>query len=179
MPRRFGDSNATAAYGQRQRLLPQRVELGRPPWEVPEEPVLPDSEAARDERRLDGARPGEHGHLDSCAERGLDETTAGVVDARQTCVGDERERLAGPEARQEVARLARLVVAVDADEAACANPVPIEQHLRAARVLAEHEVGVAERVEHTMRHVREVSDRRRADEERHRLAQPVKRLEAD
>ena len=114
--RRLGDSNATAAYGHRRESSQSVSSSAAAPREVAEKPVLPDPEAARDERRLDRARPGEHGHVDPRRERRLDEAAARVVDARQPRVGDEGKRLARLQPRQQLARLARLVVTVDADE---------------------------------------------------------------
>ena len=60
-----------------------------------------------------------------------------------------------------------LVVPMDADEALRTDLVPIEKDLRAAGVLAQHGVRVAEGVEHAERDVPEVPDRRRADDQRH------------
>ena len=43
----------------------------------------------------------------------------------------------------------------------------LEQHTRVARVFTEDDVRVAQLGEHSKRHVVEISDRRRADGERH------------
>ena len=45
--------------------------------------------------------------------------------------------------------------------------MPVEQDPRAARVLAEDEVGLPQLAQHAQRDVLEVADRRRADRERH------------
>ena len=45
--------------------------------------------------------------------------------------------------------------------------MPLEQPARVPRVLREHDVGLAQLVEHAQRDVVEVADRRRADRERH------------
>jgi hypothetical protein len=45
--------------------------------------------------------------------------------------------------------------------------VALEQPSRAARVLREHDVGVAELTQDAQSHILEVADRRRADGERH------------
>ena len=57
-----------------------------------------------------------------------------------------------------------LVVLVVGDERRL-HAVALEQHARAARVLARDDVGVAQRRQHAQRDVLEVADRRRADDE--------------
>ena len=64
----------------------------------------------------------------------------------------------------ELRRPLALVVLVVGDERRL-HPVALEQHARAARVLARDEVRLAQRGEHAQRHVLEVADRRRADDE--------------
>src|SRR4029077_1068007 len=60
----------------------------------------------------------------------------------------------------------RLVVLVVGEEP-CADPVPLEQAAGVARVLREHELGLAQLRENPQRDVFEIPDRRRADRERH------------
>jgi hypothetical protein len=92
---------------------------------------------------------------------------ARIVDPRETGIRDERVRLSGGDAREQLDDPSCLVVAMDADEASRANLVAIEEDLRAAGVLAEYGVRVAERGQHAERDIREVADRCRTDDERH------------
>src|SRR3712207_9445900 len=50
------------------------------------------SEAAGDERRLDGRRARQHVHLDAGVERGRDQPRARVADRRESRVADQRDR---------------------------------------------------------------------------------------
>ena len=60
----------------------------------------------------------------------------------------------------------RLVVLVVGEQARL-DPVALEQAARMPRVLGEDEIGRPELVQHAQRDVVEVSDRRRADRQRH------------
>ena len=117
-------------------LLPERRERLLSARQVADELVPLPEEAARDERRLDGRRAGQHRHRHARLERRADQTRPGIRDAGHPRIRDERHALAGDEPRQKLGRPLRLVVLVIADERA-ADAVPLEQHARAARVLAE------------------------------------------
>ena len=54
---------------------------------------------------------------------------------------------------------------VQAHESCRLNVVPVEQHAGTARVLAGDHIGFAEHPQHAQRHVLEVADRRRADQQ--------------
>ena len=62
-------------------------------------------------------------------------------------------------------------------EEASLDPVALEEDPRVTRVLAQNSVRGAQLLEHAERDVREVSDRSRADGERHGLPLSVERLE--
>ena len=115
---------------------------------------------------------------DSGRQRGRDEPGTRVVDARQPGVGDEGDPLAGDEPRHEIGVSRGLVVAVVGEEPR-ANPVPLEEHPRVARVLAQHGVGSRELLQDPQRDIGEVPDRSRAHGERQRLPHSVERLERD
>src|SRR5262249_10507884 len=73
------------------RELPgDRLELGLATRQIADELVALGAEPARDERRLDRRRPGEHGDRHAGFHRRLDEAGARVADARKPRVGDER-----------------------------------------------------------------------------------------
>src|SRR5262249_52746644 len=77
---------------------------------------------------------------------------------------DERDPLACLQPRQQLSCPRRLVVLV-VGEQACADPAALEEPTGAARVLAEHQVGLGELVQHTQGDVVQVADRGRADRE--------------
>src|SRR6186997_3336707 len=122
---------------------PQRGPRLVPTRQVAEELESLPRKPARDESGLDGRRAGKHGDLDAALERSRDQTGARVVDAGKARIRDERHSLAGRQAGQEVGRSLRLIVLVITEELR-ADPVPVEQALRAPRVLAEHEIGLRE-----------------------------------
>ena len=79
-------------------------------------------------------------------------------------VGHQRRRRRPSRIRSTSCRRPRaLVVLVVADERG-RHAVALEQHARAARVLAGDDVRVAQRAQHPQRDVLEVADRRRADD---------------
>ena len=184
-PRRFERDRGVVP---RAGVVPQGAQLRLAPRQVAEEAVLRCDETACDERGLHGARAREHGDWQVGGERGYDEAASRVVHPREPRVGDEREHLAREESRQQLLCPRSLVVAMEADEAASPDLVPVEQDLRAAGVLAEHGVRLAKRSEDAQRDILEVADRGRADDERHQahgagrrtgLPFSVERLEPD
>src|SRR5207237_8266909 len=84
-------------------------------------------------------------------------------------IAHQRDALAGQKPREHLGRARGLVVLVVGDEART-DAVAAEEDLRAAGVLAEHDVRLAELPQHAQRDVLEVPDRRRADDERHAAA---------
>ena len=116
-PRRLGGGEARERRRQALRRL-ERDGRMRPAGELlPERRPLPlapagrsrrtgtvPGEAAGDERRLDGRRPGEHGDRHTRGERRGDEPRAGVVDTGQAGIRDERDPLARDEPRHELRR---------------------------------------------------------------------------
>ncbi len=163
---RCADSNATA--GQRQPASSSHTAASAfvAARQEAEELVALADEAGRDERRLDRRRPRQHGHRDARVQRRAHDARARIGDARHPRIGDERDPLAGLEPRQQLRRPRRLVVLVVGEDARV-DAVTFEQRPRVPRVLAQHEIRLAQLREHAQRHVVEIPDRRRADGERH------------
>jgi hypothetical protein len=80
-------------------------------------------------------------------------------------VGDERDVAAARELGERARAALFLVVLVQRDRPR-ADAVAIEQHARVARVLREHERGLAQHAQRAQRHVLEVADRRRDEVQR-------------
>ena len=159
------DSNATAAWGHRQ-FLPQRRARTTAARQEAQELVPLRLEPARDERGRDRRRA--RRTVTSARPRAPQRPAAArVVDPRQPRVADERDAFPRPQPVEQLVRARRLVVAVVAEQPLRADAVPVEQARRMARVLAQHDVGLRELVQHAQRDVVEVADRRRADCERH------------
>ena len=147
-------------------LLPERRQRPLPAWEEAQELEPLPHKPTRHERRLDGGRARQHGHLHPGLERCVDQPGPRVADSRHACVGHERDPLAGLEPWQHFGRPLGLVVLVVAEQP-CLDAVPFEQAARVAGVLTEDDVRAPQLLEDTQRDVVEVPDRRRADRERH------------
>ncbi len=92
------------------------------------------------------------------------EREAGIGHERRAGIGDERDELPPRMRATSSPARAPFVVLVQADKR-CRDAVALQQHVCVARVLARDRVGAAQRVEHAQRHVLQVADRRRADEQ--------------
>jgi hypothetical protein len=106
--------------------------------------------------------PGQHGHRDAGVERCAHEPCTRIGDRRHPGVRDERDPLAGCEARQELGDAGGLVVLVVGEKPRL-DLVPLEQAARMPRVLGEHDVCLAQLRQDAQGDVVEVADRRRAD----------------
>src|SRR5918999_589931 len=124
-------------------------------------------EAARHESGGHCRRAGKHRDADPGLEGRRDEPRAGVVDGGEAGVRDEGDTCACTEPLQHLAGPPRLVVPGVADQLAGSDAVPVEQHARVPRVLAEHDLSLGKLAQDTERDVLEIADRRRADGERH------------
>src|SRR5207237_4999160 len=98
-----------------------------------------------------------------------DEPCAGIGDARQPRIGDERHALAREESRQELVDAFGFVVLVVGDEPRL-DAVPLEQAARVSCVLGQDDVGIAQLGGDAQRDVVEVSDRRRAEREHYKAS---------
>ena len=108
--------------------------------------------------------PGQHLDLQPGRHAALHEHEPRVGDQRHAGVGDQRDDGAAPHPRDEIGGPLALVVLVVGDERR-RDAVALEQHAGPARVLAGHDVRVAQRGQHAQRDVLEVPDRRRADDQ--------------
>ena len=90
----------------RRELGPQRVELAGPPRQEADERVPLRDEPARDERRLDRRRAGQHRHRHARVERRAHEPPARIGDPRQARVRHERDPLPAPRAAARAPRRA-------------------------------------------------------------------------
>src|SRR5439155_13567468 len=151
-------------------FLPDPTQRLLAPWKETEELIALGGETARDEGGIDGGRTRQNRHGHTGFERGGDEPSAGVGDARQACVGHERYALTGLKTWQHLRGSRGLVVLVVGAQSR-ADPVPFEQPPRVPRVLAEDEVGLGELAQHPQRDVLEVADRGRANR-KHQPAEP-------
>ena len=140
---RCGDSNATTGHGQPASSSPSSASARSPAGQVAEELVALPDEAARDQRRLDRRRAGQHRHRHARLERRGDQARARIVDPRQARVADERHPLAGLQPRQQLGRPLRLVVLVVGEQPR-PDLMPLQQAARVARVLGEHHVRLGE-----------------------------------
>ena len=161
-PTRRGDSKATTRL-RRRRHRRQLARLAR--QEADEAPAV-GGQRAGDERRERRARPRQD--LDRAARRRRRPARARSPGRSPSGIpASETSATTAPLAhpRDQLGRPRALVVLVVARRASRADAVAVEQHPRAARVLAGDDVGVAQRAEHAQRDVLEVPDRRRADDQ--------------
>ena len=135
-------------------LLPERRKSGAPAWQIPEELI---SLARRDRSRRARSRPPRRRAAPSPAHRPRSPPRSAERrdrSRRQPRVADEGDPLSSGEARQYLRSARRLVVPLVAEEAG-GNPVPVEQDPRAARVLAQNDVGRRSSSRDPQRHVLE------------------------
>jgi hypothetical protein len=98
-------------------------------------------------------------------ERRAHEPLARIGDERRARVAHERDARAARERGEHKLAALPLVVPVQRDRLS-GDPVAIEQHARVARVLGQHELGLAQHAQCAQRHVLEVADRRRHEMQR-------------
>src|SRR5919198_841882 len=147
-------------------LLPPRRQRRAATREVAQELVPIPDEAARHEGRLHRRRARKDRDLHALVERRAHQPRPRIADRRQPRVAQQRDALAGAQPREHLGRPCGLVVLVVREQAR-PNAVTAQQDRRMARVLAEHDVRLAELAEDAQGDVLEVADRGRTDGERH------------
>ena len=158
---RPGDSKATTVSGDAK--TPRG--LGRLARQEADEPPAVGRQRAGHERRerrrwaRGGPRPRARRRRTPARARSPGRTPA--ASRRRRRARRPRRRASAPRARPR----ARARCARGSETSVAPDAVAVEQHPRAAGVLAGDDVGVAQRAEHAQRDVLEVPDRRRADDE--------------
>ena len=157
-PRRLEGHERPAGLGEH---APQLPLLAR--QEALEAPLV-GGQPGGDERRDRSRRPRQHLDRKPGRDAGAHQHVARVRDERHPGVRHERHHSPIAHAPDELGGARLLVVLVVRHELGL-DAVAVEQDARATRVLAGDDVRLAQRRQHAQRHVLEIADRRRADDE--------------